>query len=183
MRRARPARRYKKMARFFFRFFCVFACIFLRNALFRVPRLRKEVLCVMVGLRGICGLACRCFWFRRWFCACLAWRKKNSLVGLGVAFSRCAHINFSERYRRGHFPRTVSRRIFGGVFMSRWENFTQGEQICIEIGLQEWYDYLQGLIEKFPKCPDRESWEQKRKMCTRLQNDIISHWAEKRRSA
>lgn len=67
--------------------------------------------------------------------------------------------------------------------MSRWEKFTSGEQICIEISLQEWYDYLTGLIEKFPLCPDLESWEHKRKMCVRLQNDIMSHWAEKRRSA
>lgn len=67
--------------------------------------------------------------------------------------------------------------------MSRWEKFTQGEQICIEIGLQEWYDYLTSLIEKYPLCPDCEHWRDKRRMCIRLQNDIAAHWATKIRSA
>lgn len=67
--------------------------------------------------------------------------------------------------------------------MKRWENFTTGEQLTIEIGLQHWYDYLQGLIEKFPKCPDMEDWQFRKKMVLRLQNDILEHWAEKRRSA
>lgn len=67
--------------------------------------------------------------------------------------------------------------------MSRWEKFTSGEQLCIEIALQEWYDYLSGLMEKFPKCADFESWDYKRKMVIRLQNELLAHWTEKRRSA
>lgn len=67
--------------------------------------------------------------------------------------------------------------------MSRWDKFSSSEQIIIELGLQEWAEYVAGLIEKFPKCPDCENWRSTIKKTTDLQNELLGLWAEKRRSA
>ncbi len=66
--------------------------------------------------------------------------------------------------------------------MNRFENFTASEQITLELGLQEWAEYIAGNIEKFPHCPDVPNWNKALLRATRLQNEILSLWAEKRRS-
>lgn len=67
--------------------------------------------------------------------------------------------------------------------MSRWDKFSSSEQIIIELGLQEWAEYVAGLLEKYPNCPDCESWRVTVKRTTELQNELLALWAEKRRSA
>lgn len=117
------------------------------------------------------------------FLPCWVFCRKNSLVVLERDFLRLRGRNFGSVAWRS-LCRAEFLRYAQGVYMQgRFDGFTSGERLILELALNELGDYFTDMICRYPKCPDVEYWRERLLYISKLQHEILDSLTEKSRSA